>query len=339
MKHLNLITLALLILLTAALQGKAQQFTLTGKITGEPNAYIFLKYINDKGETVKDSCSLKNGDFSFKGNINGPTRAYFPAFVGRFRVRDDRDPNSTFIFLEPGNIVANGTYGYLKELKVTGSASHDEFLASSKLPLAKQIGNPNSVVSAHDLTFYKSRIPVDSLEYLYEKMAPNVKESNYGKEIKAYIMEISKVSAGKLAKNFTGVDLNGKRISLADFKGKYVLLDFWGSWCAPCREAVPHLKQLFTKYNKMGLEVLAIAVNDKPKNWKDAIKQDGTSIWHNIMDIKNADNEVEINDEFNVHTYPSKILIDKNGVIVQRYIGSDSSGALDKKLAEIFKTN
>jgi glutathione peroxidase-family protein len=89
----------------------------------------------------------------------------------------------------------------------------------------------------------------------------------------------------------------------------------------------------------MGLEVLAIAVDDKTKNWRDAIKQDGTSVWHNIMDIAGAGNEVEINDAYDVHTYPSKILIDRNGVIVQRYIGSANSDALDKKLAEIFKAN
>ncbi len=337
MKNLNLITLFSLL---SVLHVKAQQFTLSGQITGEPKAYIFLKYVNNKGETVKDSCSLKNGQFSFKGNINGPTHAYFAGFVGGFKVRDDSDPNSSAIFLEPGNIVATGVYGHLKEINVTGSKANDESIAITKLPLAQQIAISNSIPSAFIFNIFKSRLPLDSVEHLYKKLSPAVKESNYGKEIEEFIIKMNDASPGKLAKIFTAKDLNGKPINLADFKGHMVLLDFWASWCVPCRESTPHLIKLYKKYKTAGLEVIAVADDDNEiKSWKKAIQQDRSYVWHNVLAGNKEDaqkSETNINYKYSIHSIPTKILIDKNGIIIGRYTGTDETGALDKKLADVF---
>ena len=324
------------ILLLNVIGAHAQQFTLSGEITGEPTAYIFLRYINSDGETIKDSCSLQNGKFSFKGNISEPTRAYFAAFIGRLRIRDDSDPNSGVIFLEPGYITANGKYGHLHELDVKGSKTNDEFLANTH-PLQLNSSNSNSYIAAYHLNNYKPRLPLDSVERLYNNFTSTIKNSRYGKEIEDYILKMEDNWVGKTAKNFNSVEINGKKISLSDFKGKYVLLDFWGSWCVPCRKGVPHIKDLYAKYHKAGLDILAIAVDDKPRNWKEAIKKDGTGIWHNILDLATTDKTNGINAVYNVHVFPTKILVGKNGVIIGRYDGSETTDALDKKLAEIFK--
>ena len=336
----TLSTFILSLLLGATVKVNAQQFTLSGKITGEPNATLFLKYIDSKENPVTDSCSLRDGAFSFKLNIKEPTKIYLTAFIGRFRWRDDSDPNSANLFMDPADMVVTGMYNHLHDLEVTGSKSNDEFKAYD-INLSLSQKNTNSVITAFGIDAWKSRLPLDSVEHLYDRLSPAIKATRYAKELEAFIIAKESNSANKPAKNFTASDMNGKTISLSDFKGKYVLLDFWGSWCVPCRAAVPHLKDLYAKYHNSGLEVIAISVEDKKDNWLQAIKKDGTGQWHNIMEPNDNDNpgvdkNKLIDDLYTVRIFPTKILIDTKGMIIDRYDGTEKTTALDKKLAEVF---
>jgi thiol-disulfide isomerase/thioredoxin len=204
------------------------------------------------------------------------------------------------------------------------------------------ITHPDSYVSAFEMTFYVRSWPLDSVKRLYNKFNPAIQNSSYGKEIQKSIATIDNNSLNKKATDFASTDINGKPVCLADFKGRYVLLDFWASWCVPCRQSTPHLIQLFKKYNKAGLEVIAVADDDNDHNaWKKAVKKDGTEIWHNILRglIRNNmefDRSKSISDLFAVSLLPTKILIDKNGVIIGRYTGTEDTADLDKKLAEVF---
>ncbi|RYG08102.1 MAG: TlpA family protein disulfide reductase, partial [Chitinophagaceae bacterium] len=139
------------------------------------------------------------------------------------------------------------------------------------------------------------------------------------------------------------IDIGGKPLSLADFKGKYVLLDFWASWCVPCREGNPHLKKLYAQYKNKGLEIIGVSDDDsKPYAWKAAVAQDQIGMWkHVLRGLKRVgdtyDRTNDISENFGIHTLPTKILIDRNGKIVGRYGGGgESDEAMDKKLAEIF---
>jgi len=196
--------------------------------------------------------------------------------------------------------------------------------------------HPNSYVSAYELDYNMSRLPFNTVKKLYGNLNTSVHNSFYGKETQSFIAGIEDNSVGKMAKKFKAVDVNGKQINLADFKGKAVLLDFWASWCIPCRESTPHLIQLFNRYKKSGFEVIAIAEDDfAPIAWKIAIQKDGTNIWHNILRGEKSEND--ICDKYNVHSLPTRILIGKDGTIIGRYTGTDEATALDSKLAAIFK--
>ncbi|WP_410221116.1 TlpA family protein disulfide reductase [Pedobacter sp.] len=190
------------------------------------------------------------------------------------------------------------------------------------------------------MDIYKTRLKIDVLKSFYDQLAPLIKQSNNGQAIARFIGKSEENGSGQIAKDFSGEDPNGKVIKLSDYRGKYVLLDFWGSWCLPCRESVPHLKELFKKYHSKGFEVVAIAVDDKIANWKKAIKIDGTELWSNIMDMpsmnKGEVNTKAIHYQYDVHLFPTKLLIDKNGIILARYNGADPAKDLDKKLAELF---
>jgi len=200
--------------------------------------------------------------------------------------------------------------------------------------------NPNSDLSAYWLNFYFNETQKDSLELYFSKFTPEVKNNLYGNQIEEKIRAInSSISSniGDIAYNFDLIDINDKKINLGQFKGKYVLLDFWASWCAPCRKANPKLKRLYIEYHPKGLEVVGLSSDRDKALWKGAVKKDGIDIWHQVY----SGNNVLFNStNYNFKAIPAYILINKEGYIIGRYLSASTEGKdfndLEYKLAEIF---
>jgi thiol-disulfide isomerase/thioredoxin len=143
---------------------------------------------------------------------------------------------------------------------------------------------------------------------------------------------------GEAAPGFSWTAPDGKTISLEDFKGKYVLLDFWGSWCPPCRKENPHLVTLYNKYNKAefkdasGLDIISVGVETEEAAWKNAIEKDGL-IWPNhYSDFKRFKSDIVT--QYGVKNIPTKYLIDEDGSIIGV---NQSIEDLDKFLADRMK--
>jgi len=205
--------------------------------------------------------------------------------------------------------------------------------------------HPNSVISPYLLMFRMNGISVAETEALFASFSDDVKASRFGKEISTSLDERRSGAVGKPAPVFTTTDIDGKPLSLADFKGKYILLDFWASWCVPCRKGNPHLISLYQQYKSKGFEIIGIADDDtKPEKWNKAVEQDEIGIWRHVLrglkyDGKNFDKSQDVTEGYGVSSLPTKILIDPQGIIIGRYGGgSDGTDAeLDAKLAEVLK--
>jgi peroxiredoxin len=142
-----------------------------------------------------------------------------------------------------------------------------------------------------------------------------------------------KIPLGSKALMFTMNNTKGQPIKLESYKGKYVLIDFWASWCKPCREENPNLVKSYSKYNKKGFNILGVSIDgaSQKEAWLAAIKKDGL-IWTQVSDLKGPSNIAAV--MYGVESIPQNFLLDPNGIIIAKNLRGD---ALEEKLAEIFK--
>ena len=197
--------------------------------------------------------------------------------------------------------------------------------------------HPNSFVTIYNLTTYARSYPYTELADYYSSMSMNVKKSQAGLEFKKILDKIDESLPGKMAPGFVSIDLSGDSLKLSSFQGKYVMLDFWATWCKPCRAENPKLIELYKKYRGEKLEFIGIADDDRRvAEWKTAIEKDGISIWKQILSGKQGETEKGISGLFNVYLLPTKILINPDGVIIGRYEGDEDKDKFYQQLDSLF---
>ena len=236
----------------------------------------------------------------------------------------------------------------LEALKEKASGIKDQmeplYEKRNKLDLEYIKTHPDSYYAASLLKWKVSSMPLAESQKYYNTLSAKIKASSYGKDVLKEIKDLAGGSPGSKASLFSTKDINGEQLNLADFKGKkYVLLDFWASWCVPCRKGNPHLLSLYSKYKDKGLEIVGVSDDDSSlEAWKKAVEKDQIVVWkHVLRGLKRTatgyDKSADISEPFGIHTLPTKILIDKDGMIIGRYGGGgEGDDAMDKKLAEIF---
>jgi peroxiredoxin len=168
---------------------------------------------------------------------------------------------------------------------------------------------------------------VEALSYIDKSM----ENTKFIKLANKRIDEKKGTTVGFKATNFTQTTPDGKKVSLSDFKGKYVLIDFWASWCRPCRMENPNVVSAYNRFKDKGFTVLGVSMDSNRDPWIAAIKQDNLT-WTHVSDLKGWGNEV--GKLYNVTGIPQNFLIDKEGKIVAKDL---RGAALDEKLAEIIK--
>ena len=175
----------------------------------------------------------------------------------------------------------------------------------------------------------------DNVDYsivapLAQNLSPALKNTLHGRELFAILPALKATMTGSMAPEFSIPDTGGKILSLSSLRGKYVLIDFWASWCGPCRGENPNLVKAFGQYKTKNFTVLGVSFDDKKDDWLKAIIKDGLT-WPQVCDLQGMqDNMAKL---YAVKAIPKTFLIDPEGKIIAVGLRGDE---VENKLAELF---
>ncbi len=218
-----------------------------------------------------------------------------------------------------------------QELNTLDSTSREDVYASYVR------SNPASPIALFALQNYAPMeafdMKADKIEALFNTLSDANKSSSVGQAIQKRLASVKKTGIGQVAPDFTQNDTLGNPVSLSSFRGKYVLVDFWASWCRPCREENPNVVKAFNRFKDKGFQIIGVSL-DQPgakQKWLDAIHHDGLA-WTHVSDLQYWNNAVA--KAYGVEGIPQNFLLDPNGKIIAKSLRGED---LEKKLEEIYK--
>jgi len=191
------------------------------------------------------------------------------------------------------------------------------------------IARPNSPIIPFYIRFYQRTLGPDTAALFYKRLNNELQNSEQGLKIKEFLDQCVLLKIGTVIENFSMRNQKGKKQSLHRVSAKSILLDFWASWCLPCRAENPNLVNLYKKYHDKGFEIIGISLDDDKKDWLRAIEKDKLE-WHHVSELKRWKNSIA--EKYKISSVPFTILLDKNYKVVAVNF---SAGQLDPLLNEL----
>ncbi len=336
-------------------------YKVTGTVEGMPDGKAIIATVNGSSLDTLAKADVKNGSFEFTGNVSEPTGAYIMVIGQRGAIP---------FMLENANITVNAGQAGLTVTGSEGQKIYDQFMAintttqqeamklqqeyqaangdQAKMQAVQEAyaklmtdaqaketelikANPDSYVSTFVIVSSMGQMEYEQLKERYNLLGEKAKASAQGKAIAAQIAKLESTAIGQIAPNFTITTPEGESISLYDIKGKVKLIDFWASWCGPCRGENPHVVEIYKEYHPKGLEIFGVSLDNNKEAWVKAIADDGL-VWKHGSYLKGWQSAPA--QLYSVSGIPHTVLLDENNKIIAKNLRGDE---LKQKIAELLK--
>ena len=325
-------------------------YEITGAIVDAPDT-VTVYIQNSK---FSDSTLAINGHFKFRGTTPYPMRVLFSAEKsnkkrsfwlenGGIRIRGKYDKIDKLKVVggenqAMQNILDKKSKPVVDEIEAiaeifingTDDIPDKDSLLARNNELSNQLNNikmrfieehPNALESVILLSSLKRTWSRSKVASLYSNLDGKIKESNYGMELARFLDLPENPEVGENYVDFESLTTEGKKISISQLLGELTLIDFWASWCVPCREENPNLVKLHDRYSKNGLKIISVSLDRDKQKWLTAIEKDSLT-WDHLNDLKYPDGDAIF--IYNISEIPDNILIDSEGKILARSLRGDT---------------
>ena len=342
-------------------------YTIKGSVEKLEDGKALLLVQNEKKMDTLASAQITKGIFTLEGSVTEATQAFlvvegsqimanvileneqFTAELSNKNLQDqkiigggqEQGVLNQFSLAAEDLMIAQNTLGgeYQAAVQAKDNAKAEEirvkymglesgFRATSDSLI---VANSNTIAAAIIAQQLSQGADLEVMEKTYNNLGEKAKASTIGKQMGETIKGLQAVAVGKVAPDFTLPTPDGKEISLHSIKAKVKVVDFWASWCGPCRQENPHMVKTYSKYKNKGLKVLGVSLDQDKSAWEKAIKDDKLT-WLHVSDLKGWQSVVT--PLYKINGIPHIIVLDENNVIVAKNLRGDD---LDKKIAELLK--
>jgi thiol-disulfide isomerase/thioredoxin len=343
-------------------------YRISGKINNMTTGKVYLDELGEQAFVPKDTANInKDGTFVMEGTVTEPA-IYKLAFDNQEGIMLVVDNQAIEITADSGKVAQSYTVKGSKDSELVkelnnimqgmqsssmalndrfqqASASgnqeemkklQDEFLANQRLYQDKLKAfvkaNPKSVVSVYtagNILNLDEQFPfVDSMATAFKTTLP---ASKYTKALEARLSQMRATALGSVAPDIKLPSPEGAEVALSSLKGKYVLIDFWASWCGPCRQENPNVVRMYNKYKDKGFEIFGVSLDQDKGKWLKAIANDKLT-WPHVSDLKGWESSAAT--LYGITAIPQTVLLDKEGKIIAKNL---RGAALEEKLASLLQ--
>lgn len=355
-------TVIIAILIAGCSSQKQEGFKVEANIEGIDRDEVIMRYKTGDSR-VADTAKVTGGQVVFTGRVDYPNRAaisiskneWLPFYLENseitIRASADSVDNAKVTGSESHTLYENfkerqtalreqyhDTFEKMQKVREQDNSARQKELRAKLDSLSEERGklkeefvrnNPDSFVGLNIIRRMTMNNSYEELSSLYTELSDELKNSQLGQQIGTLIEAKKRTQIGTKAPGFTLPNMEGDAVSLSDYRGQYVLVDFWASWCKPCRAEHPHYVDAYEKYKDDNFTILSVSVDKNKEDWKKAVKEDGLT-WTQLCTPEGEGmNKSEVAQQYGIQSIPANFLLNPEGEIVAKELRGEM---LEKKL-------